>query len=83
MCYLCNKEMRLEGCVRREVMMRFRGTLGMLYVHKHRTTFPRDDECGCAQYDDEGVHEVHDIRGSTDLQTSLQICLTREGLGGV
>ena len=47
----------------------------ILYVHKHRATSPRDDECGRAQYDDEcecasarmctneGVHEVHDTMG--------------------
>ena len=31
-------------------MIGFRGTSCILYVHKHRTTSPRDDECGCAQY---------------------------------
>ena len=31
-------------------MMGFRGTSCILYVHKHRTTSPRDDECGHAQY---------------------------------
>ena len=34
----------------------------MLYVHKHKDTFPWDDECRCTQYDDEGVHEAHDTR---------------------
>jgi len=64
--------MRLESCVRRDVMMDFRGTTCILYVHKHRATSPRDDECGRVQYDDEcervlarmrtdeGVHEAHD-----------------------
>ena len=64
--------MRLEGCVRRDVMMYFRGISCILYVHKHRAASPRDDECRRAQYDDEcervlvrmrtdeGVHEVHD-----------------------
>ena len=47
--------MRLEGCVRRDDKMEIRGTSYMLYVHKHRDTFPTDDECGRAQYDDEGV----------------------------
>ena len=53
----------------------------MLYVHKHMDTFPRDDEYGCAQYDDEGVHGEHNIWGSADLRTPLQGSLTREGLG--
>ena len=44
---------------------------------------PRDDKCGCTQYDDGSVHEAHDTRGSADLQTSLQISLTREGPRGV
>ena len=39
----------------------------MFYVHKHRATSPRDDECGHAQYDDDGIHEVHDTKGSADL----------------
>ena len=43
--------MRLEGYVKRDIMMDLEGR--MLYVHKHRATSPRDDECGCAQYDDE------------------------------
>ena len=30
-----------------------------------------DDECDCAQYDKQGVHEVHDTWGSTDLWTLL------------
>ena len=30
--------------------MRFRGTSCILYVHKHRAIFVRDDECGHAQY---------------------------------
>ena len=46
-----------------------------MYVHKHRPTSPRDDECGRAQCDDEcecaraqmrtheGVHEAHDTMG--------------------
>ena len=64
--------MRLEDCIRRDVMMGFRGTSCMLYVHKHKATSLRDDECGhaqyddeceCAQYDDEGVHEAHDTMG--------------------
>ena len=54
----------------------------ILYVHKHRDTSPRDDECERRQYDDECEceqynDEVHDIRGSADLRTSLQISLTR------
>ena len=53
-------------------------------MHEHRDTFPGDDECRCAQYDDEGVHGEHDTRGSTDLRMSLQTTpLTREGPGGV
>ena len=40
-------------------------------VHKHRDTFPRDDECGRAQYVDKGVHGEHDTRGFADLRTSL------------
>ena len=56
----------------------------MLYVHKHRTTSPRDDEYRCAQYDEQDDHEEHDTRSSTDLRTSLHIAsLTREGPGGV
>ena len=43
----------------------------------------RDDECGHVQYDDLGVHGEHDTSDSTDLQTSLQIRLTREGPWGV
>ena len=45
-----------------------------MYVHKHRATSTRDDECGRAPYDerecaqvrkhtDEGVHEAHDTMG--------------------
>ena len=63
--------MRLEGCVIRDDKMKFRETSCMLYVHKHRDTSPRDDECGRAQYDDEGVYEEHDTRGSADLRMSL------------
>jgi len=63
--------------------MEIRGTSCILYVHKHIDTFPRDDEYGCAQYDDEGVHEEHNIWGSADLQTSLQSSLTKEGPGDV
>ena len=55
----------------------------MLYVHKHRATSPRDDECRRAQYDEQGDHGEHDTRGSVDLRTSLQSSLTREGPGGV
>ena len=56
-------------------MMDLKGTSCILYVHKHRATFPRDDECERAQYDDEckcararmrtdeGVHEAHDTMG--------------------
>ena len=51
-----------------------RGTSCILYVHKHRATSPRDDECGRAPYDehecahvrthtDEGVHKAHDTMG--------------------
>ena len=56
--------MRLEGCVRRDIMMDLEGRI--LYVHKHRATSPRDDECECAQvrmHTDEGVHEAHDTMG--------------------
>ena len=67
----CNKEMRLDGCVRRDVKMRIKGTSCMLYVHKHRDTSSRDGECGHAQYDDEGVHGKHDIEDSADFRTSL------------
>ena len=61
--------MRLEGCVRRDDKMDIRGTSCILYVNKHRDNSPTDDECGhaqynyecdCAQYDDQGVHKVHD-----------------------
>ena len=45
----------------------------MLYVHKHKATFPCDDECRRTQYDDRGFHEAHDTRGSAGLRTSLQI----------
>ena len=71
MFYLGNKEMRLESCVRRDVIMGFRGTSCMLYVHKHRATSLIDDECGYAQYNDEGVHEAHATRGTTELRRSL------------
>ena len=33
--------------------MDIRLTSYILYVHKHRDTSPRDDECGCAHYHDE------------------------------
>ena len=52
--------MRLEGCVRRDDKMVIRGTSCILYVHKHRDVFPRDDERGRAQYDEQGVHKKHD-----------------------
>ena len=47
----------------------------ILYIHKYKATFPRDDECGRAHYDDEcecaqarmrtdeGVHDTHDTIG--------------------
>ena len=41
--------MRLEGCVRRDITMDLEGPHAFLYVHKHRATSPRDDECGRAQ----------------------------------
>ena len=55
-------------------MIGHRGASCILYVHKHRATSPRDDECGRAPYDerecaqvrmhtDEGVHEVHNTMG--------------------
>ena len=66
--------MRLEGCVKKRCIIGLRGTSCILYVHKHRATSPRDDECRCVPYDergrtqvrmhtDEGVHEVHDTMG--------------------
>ena len=62
--------MRLEGYVGRDYKMEIRGTSCMLYVYKHKDTSSTDDECGCAQYDDEqGDHGEHDTRGFTDLRT--------------
>ena len=55
--------MRLEGCVRRDDKIDIRGTSCILYVHKHEDTSPRDDECGRAQYAEQGVHEEHDTMG--------------------
>ena len=40
--------------------MNIRGTSCILYVHKHRDTSSRDDECGRSQYDELGVYEEHD-----------------------
>ena len=36
--------------------MGIRGISCMLYVHNHRDTSPKDDECGCAQYDEHDDH---------------------------
>ena len=52
--------MRLEGCVRKRHYDGFRETSCILYVHKHRATSPRDDECGRAQYDDECEYVQYD-----------------------
>ena len=62
MCYLCNKDMRLESCVRRDDKMEFRGTSCMLYIHKHRDTSP-ETWVRRTLYDDEGVHGEHDTKG--------------------
>ena len=45
--------MRLEGCVRSDNKMDVRGISCILYVHKHRDTSPKDDECRLTHYDDE------------------------------
>ena len=50
--------------------------------YKHRNTFPREDECRRAQYDEYGDHGEHDAKGSVDLRNLLQTAsLTRKVQG--
>ena len=75
--------MKLEGCVKRDDKMKFRGISCMLYVYKHRDTSLETMSV-----------DMHDMmmrvfmgsmtpRDFIDLWTSLQISLTRDGPGGV
>ena len=75
--------MRLEICVRRDDKIEIRGTSCMLYVHKHRDTSPDTMSADAQSMMIRVFMGSMTLRGSADLQTSLQISLTREGLGVV
>ena len=75
--------MELEGCVRRDVKMGIRGTSCMLYIYKHKDTSPKQNDCGCAQYDEHGDHGEHDTRDFADLRTSLQTASLTKRVQGV
>ena len=86
--------MRLEGCVlcQKRRIVRFRGTSCILYVHKHRLLLlemmsadahrmmsANAHRCKCTQMRVLTRHMT--LCGSTDLQMSLQISLTRGSRG--
>ena len=75
--------MRLDGCVRRDDKMEFRGNSCMLYVQKHRDTFSETMSVDAHNMMMRVFMGSMTPRGSIDLQMSLQSSLTREGLGGV
>ena len=55
-----------RGLCQKRCIIGLKGTSCILYVHKHRSISPRDDEYGRAQvrmHTNEGVHEVHDTMG--------------------
>ena len=75
--------MRLEGWVKRDDKMEIRRTSCMLCAHKHRNTSPETMSANAHSMMMRVFMGRMTPRSSTDLRTSLQISLTREGLGGV
>ena len=75
--------MRREGCVRIDDKMEIRGTSCMLCIHKHRDTFPETMGADVHSMMMRVFMGSMTLRGFTNLRTSLQITLTKEGLKGV
>ena len=73
--------MRLEDCVRRDDKMEIRGTSCMLYVYKHRDTYPETMSTDAHSMMMRVFMGSITPRGFADFLMSLQISLTKKGPG--
>jgi len=74
--------MRLEGLCQKRHSDGFRGTSCILYVHKHRATSPRDDECGRAPYDERGRTPYDECECARCECTQMRVFMKRMTLWG-